>query len=151
MADAGVRPRPAVADGFDWRRTLRTCARCWFGALLLVAAFSGLLGVGGGSAVGQLLGLAAVAAVLSTLLVLVAGSLADREMPLGVHLLLAAVGTSLALGVLTWNMAIGAVGAVPGLVAAGLGAAVTAGRPTWRRYAAWLAGAVALGVLVTLA
>lgn len=151
MADTQTRLAPDTTPVHEWRTTLQRAGRCWFGALLLVLALGGLFAVGEEvRTIVTMFGLFAAAAVLTTLLALVIESVREREVTLRGHAGLAALGGALTLGVLSLNPWFAMLGAVAGFIATGLGAAVTAGRPTWRRYAALAAGALAIGVLVSL-
>jgi hypothetical protein len=142
-------PDRAVAAGPHWRATLRRSVRCWFGGVvLIVAAIGPLLAVGEPATVPALVGLLVAAALLSTLGALVIESLSGRAVPIRAHVLLGAVALGIVVALLTLSPAWATIGVAVGGAAAALGALLTAGRPTWRRFAAALGAAVALAVLI---
>ena len=148
-AETDLAPSAPTEDP-EWRAGLSRQLRCWFGAVIALLVLGPAAVVGSLAAMLPLVGMVAAAAVLSTLLALVVESLSRRSVPIAGHVAPAAVGLGIVAALLTTSPGWAAIGALVGALVAAEGVVLTMGSPTWRRYLVLLAGAIALGFLVSL-
>lgn len=121
--------------------------KCWFGGVLLLVATVRAFWLGDpGSLIPLVIFILAIALV-STLATLVIESLTARTVPAAGHVGMIALIGAVVVGLFSLNPGWAVLGFVVCLAAAGLGALLTIGAPTWRRYLIALAGAVVIALL----
>lgn len=142
---------PAPTTVPSWRACVTQALRCWFGGLALTIVIVPMLTFGSMrnalAAFGGFLLIMVAIAVISTLAALVIESLSSRTVPIGGHIGLIALAGVIVVALFSFDLTFAIVGFVLCLIAAALGALISIGRATWRRYAIVLGVAIMLFLL----